>query len=232
MNITSTTLAFDVYGTLINTHGVIAELEKFIGVHASEFSHTWRNRQLEYSFRRGLMQQYRDFSVCTIDALEYTCEFYNIRLTQQQKQSILGTYKELPAFDDVKQGLEQAKSTGFRLYAFSNGTAQAVDSLLTHAGLRHYFLDVVSVDEVKSFKPDPAVYQHFLKRAGTPPEDAWLVSSNPFDVIGAISAGMKGVWVQRTPQAVYDPWGIEPTVTVASLKELPNAIAGAQEDLA
>ena len=51
-------------------------------------------------------------------------------------------------------------------------------------------------------------------------KDAWLVSGNPFDVIGAISAGMKSAWVKRTDRAVFDPWGIEPTLTVPTLSEL------------
>ena len=37
--------------------------------------------------------------------------------------------------------------------------------------------------------------------------DTWLVSSNPFDVIGAISAGMCAAWVKPTPDALFDSWG-------------------------
>ena len=44
----SQTFAFDVYGTLINTHGLIALLEDWIGDKASAFSQTWRDKQLEY----------------------------------------------------------------------------------------------------------------------------------------------------------------------------------------
>ena len=51
----ATTLAFDVYGTLINTHGVLSLLDDMIGDNAQAFSNTWREKQLEYSFRRGLM---------------------------------------------------------------------------------------------------------------------------------------------------------------------------------
>jgi 2-haloacid dehalogenase len=81
------------------------------------------------------------------------------------------------------------------------------------------------VEGIRSFKPDPAVYAHFLERTGSRPGDAWLVSSNPFDVIGAVSAGMRAAWVRRSPQAIFDPWGIEPTVTVAGLAGLGEAIA-------
>ena len=66
------TLAFDVYGTLIDTNGVVVTLEKFMGESATNFSQTWRNKQLEYSFRRSLMQNYEPFAVCTNQALDYT----------------------------------------------------------------------------------------------------------------------------------------------------------------
>lgn len=62
-------LAFDVYGTLINKHGVVAALREVVGEKAGEFSRNWLEKQLEYSFRRGLMQNYVDFSICTEHAL-------------------------------------------------------------------------------------------------------------------------------------------------------------------
>ena len=68
-------IAFDVYGTLINTHGVVSKLEEIVGDLAQSFSNTWREKQLEYSFRRGLMREYQNFTVCTAQALEYTCDF-------------------------------------------------------------------------------------------------------------------------------------------------------------
>jgi 2-haloacid dehalogenase len=53
-----------------------------------------------------------------------------------------------------------------------------------------------------------------------------LISSNPFDVIGAISSGMRAAWVQRSPDAVYDPWDVPPTLTVNSLPDLVAGIGG------
>jgi 2-haloacid dehalogenase len=218
------TLAFDVYGTLIDTHGVVVMLEKHVGAKAAEFSRTWREKQLEYSFRRGLMQNYENFACCTSNALDYTCAYFRAPLSPDQKDQLLELYKVLPAFPDVTAALARAQDSGFRLFAFSNGSADAVEGLLKNAGIRHYFLDVVSVDEMKSFKPNPAVYSHFLRRSGASGAEAWLISGNPFDVIGAISAGMRAAWVQRSPEALFDPWGIEPTLTVTSLLELTEQI--------
>lgn len=221
----ATTLAFDVYGTLINTHGVLATLEELVGNKAKDFSNTWREKQLEYSFRKGLMQNYETFAVCTSQALDYTCACYGADLSDEQKKELMETYRVLPAFDDVEEGLTRLKTAGFRLFAFSNGAADALEVLLNNAGVRHLFLGVVSVDDIKSFKPNPAVYGHFLRRSESTGGSAWLISSNPFDVIGAISAGMKSAWVQRSPEAVFDPWGIEPTITVSSLTELDKKIS-------
>jgi 2-haloacid dehalogenase len=220
----ATTLAIDVYGTLIDTHGVVTALAELVGDKAKAFSQTWRDKQLEYSFRRGLMQNYETFAVCTSQALDYACEFYNTPLTQEQKNDLLGIYRVLPAFDDVKEGLTELKEAGFRLYAFSNGAVDALERLLSAANIREMFLDLVSVDGLKSFKPNPAVYAHFLRQSQASGESAWMISSNPFDVIGSISAGMKSAWVRRSPDTVFDPWGIEPTITVTNLLELKEPL--------
>jgi 2-haloacid dehalogenase len=181
---------------------------------------------LEYSFRRGLMQNYKNFAVCTSHALDYSCTFYKLSLTKEQKHELLDSYRTLPAFRDVKDGLARLKAASFRLYAFSNGSADAVETLLVTAGIRDFFLGVVSTDDLRSFKPNPAVYGHFLRKSGASGNSAWLISSNPFDVIGAISAGMRAAWVRRSKEAIFDPWEIEPTITVRSLGELIEQIAG------
>ncbi|HMB17079.1 MAG TPA: haloacid dehalogenase type II [Pelovirga sp.] len=218
------TLAFDVYGTLIDTNGIVSTLHPLVGNQARAFSQTWRDKQLEYSFRRGLMENYRTFAICTSQALDYTCTSYQLDLTVDQKQLLLESYRTLPAFAEAQEALTGLRAAGYRMFAFSNGSAEAVESLLAAAGLRNFFHGVVSVDDLKSFKPNPAVYCHFLRQSGAFGAQAWLISSNPFDVIGAISAGMRAAWVRRSAQAVYDPWGIEPTLTVGSLSELHEQI--------
>ena len=218
------TLGFDVYGTLIDTHGVIQQLETMIGNQASAFSNTWRDKQLEYTFRRGLMRQYENFPVCTRDALNYTCSLYDVNFSNQQKQNLLEGYLKLPTFADVEQGLTELKALGARMYAFSNGVPDALENLLTNAGIRDYFLGIVSVDDIQTFKPSPDVYQHFLTTAKAEANHAWLVSSNGFDVIGAINVGMKAAWIQRSDKIIFDPWGIDPTIKVNNLIDLAGQL--------
>ena len=218
------TLAFDVYGTLINTDGVVVTLRKHIGDIAPQFSRTWREKQLEYTFRRGLMRNYEPFDTCVKNALDYASSYFNITLNQKTKDELINAYNNLSAFDDVESGLASLNSAGFRIFAFSNGSPDTVELLLNNANIRSYFLDIVSVDEIKSYKPNPDVYSHFLTRADALRESTWLVSSNPFDVIGAVSYGMQAAWIKRSAESLFDPWGIEPTLTVNGLSNLAEQI--------
>lgn len=138
---------------------------------------------------------------------------------------MLGVYRDLSIFYDVKESLIHLQAADFRLYAFSNASADAVETLLIRAGIRDLFLGIVSVDDLQTFKPNPSVYTYFLRRSEASGRTVWLISSNPFDVIGAISTGMKAVWVRRSQDAIFDPWGIDPTLTVGSLCDLKEQIA-------
>jgi len=216
-------LAFDVYGTLIDTQGVLTLLELLVGEKALLFSNTWRAKQLEYSFRRALMHRYEHFSVCTEEALNYSCDTLKVSLTLVQRLSLMESYHKLPAFKDVSKDL-LLLAQDYQLVAFSNGENDVVEQLLINANIREYFSDVITADEVESFKPSPLIYQHLLKRTNSKAENTWLISSNSFDVIGAKSQALNAVWVNRTNLAVYDPWGIEPNFTINQLDELSQKL--------
>lgn len=219
------TLAFDVYGTLIDTSAVFNSIHDMISNKADSFMALWRQKQLEYSFRRGLMRQHTNFSVCTRDALNYCCEVFNVSLSDAQKTSLLEEYTTLPAFPDVTDCLTQCREAGHNLYAFSNGSADTVKQLLDHTGIFTLFDGIVSTEEVHTFKPNPDVYQYFSKRTSSVIPATWLISGNPFDVMGARPCGWNAAWVQRSSESVFDPWDeFKPTVTIQSLAELPGIL--------
>ena len=227
-----TTLAFDVYGTLIDTAGVTGALEKLMddadaaATDAAKFSDEWRRKQLEYSFRYGLMGQYRGFRVCTRQALDHCCAQMQADFSPQARDDLMAQYLALPVFDDVAAGLARLSKAGVKMYAFSNGMPDDLEKLLGHAGVRDYFAGVVSVDEVSTFKPNPAVYRHFLKRARATARESWLISSNGFDICGARAMGMRAVWLRRNPAVVFDPWEFTPDRQVATFAEVAALFTG------
>jgi 2-haloacid dehalogenase len=99
------------------------------------------------------------------------------------------------------------------------------ETLLGAAGIRELFDSVVSVDDRQTFKPNPDVYAYLLKSTAASAGNTRLISSNPFDVIGAVAYGLRSVWVQRSNNTVFDPWGIESTLTTNNLSELAGGIA-------
>ena len=223
-NPSSIVLAFDVYGTLIDPFHMEEHLRPVFGDRAREASELWRGKQLEYSFRRALMKKYLDFNQCTAQALRFVCSQLGVSVSEETLRALLGQYLRLPAYADVPVALESLAARGFTMVACSNGTESAVRGLLEHAGVLTRFSGIVSVDRIGTFKPDPAVYEYLAAQTRAPKANVWLISSNPFDVIGAKACGLRTAWVQRDPKRAFDPWEFEPDVVVRNLGELSDRL--------
>ena len=221
-------LGLDVYGTLVDPLEMERQLKALFGDRGSAMCALWRQKQLEYSFRRGLMRRYEDFDACTRRALSYVCDTFKVELTDAAQRQLLTDYLHLPPFSDVLPALEALKASGCVLLAFSNGVEDSVRTVLSNASVLPYLEAVVSVDDIKSFKPNPDVYAYLARRCGECSE-TWVVSANPFDVIGAKSAQLKAVWVKRNPEVVFDPWEFEPDIVVSNLFELANELKSSDE---
>jgi len=217
-------LAFDIYGTLIDPFHMEEHLRAAFGDKAREASELWRSKQLEYSFRRALMKQYQNFGKCTAQALRFVSTQLEVRLSDEAQTVLLGMYQRLPAFPDVIAALDELAARGFTIAACSNGTETAVRRVLDHAGVLARFSKIVSVDPIRTFKPDPAVYDFLAAELGGPKAAVWMISSNPFDVIGAKACGLRAAWVQRDPKRIFDPWEFEPDLIVQGLAGLADQL--------
>jgi len=217
-------IGFDVYGTLVDPLEMNEHLRPIAGEKADRFSELWREKQIEYAFRRGLMRRYENFGVCTRQALLFAARALDVELSEEDQENLIGEYQNLRPFPDVVPGIQALRKNGVTLVAFSNGVEATARALLERAGVLRHLDGVVSVDDLGTFKPDPEVYLYLARRMELPPEDVWLVSGNPWDVIGAKSAGLKAAWIKRKPDAVFDPWGIEPDVVAADLEELAGKL--------
>lgn len=224
---TQTTLAFDVYGTLVDPHRLVPRLHRTFGERAQQISTTWREKQLEYSFRHALMGDPVSFEDCTRQALHFAAAQAGVTLEGVVADDILAAYRGLPAYPGTRAHLQDVAAAGHRVVAFSNGSPDVVTEVLESAGLRDCFADVVSVAPTGSFKPAPVVYQHLLRQTRSTVERTWMITSNSFDVLGARRAGLPAIWVRRSPEAQLDPWGVDPTAVVQDLGEIRGAIESA-----
>ncbi len=128
-------------------------------------------------------------------------------LSDADINKIMKAYDSLGTFPDVEPALKAiASEPSVDAYIFSNGTDAMVGSSVNQSpSLSPYafvFKGLITVQEIEVFKPDPKVYQYLAREVGktTGKEDmatVWLVTANPFDVVGARAAGIQAAWVDR-----------------------------------
>jgi 2-haloacid dehalogenase len=203
-------LVFDAYGTLYDVHSVMRRCETCYPGKGAQLSQLWRAKQLEYTWQRSLMQRYVPFSQVTREALEYSCAALGL----DHDPSIVDEYLRLAPFPEVKEALARLP---MKKAILSNGSPDLLEPLVRHSGLS--FDAVLSVDELKVYKPAPQVYQLAVKRLGVPKERIGFVSSNCWDALGAKSFGFTVYWVNRG-DAPLDRLGFKPDAVVKSLDEI------------
>jgi 2-haloacid dehalogenase len=219
-------LAFDLYGTLVDPIAISTELGQVLGeAGGREAATLWRSKQLEYSFRLTAMGRYEDFGWVTSRALDFALASLGVRLPDGHAGRLVELYDHLQPFPDTVPALRALASLGYELAVLSNGTPAMIANCLGNSGLGEFFADRVSVDEVRVFKPSPAVYRHAAGRLSLPAGQLRLVTSNAFDCVGASAAGMRTAWVNRSG-APFDTIGQPPDLTVPALDRLAAALAG------
>ena len=90
---------------------------------------------------------------------------------------------------------------------------------VSKAGLGSLIDQVLSVDAVGTFKPDPRVYALATERLGVPAAQIAFQSSNAWDAWAASAFGMRVVWCNRYAQRPERLPG-RPDAEVRSLAEL------------
>jgi 2-haloacid dehalogenase len=208
---------FDAYGTLFDVHSVIEAGREITGDPAA-LSTLWRGKQLEYTWLRGLMGRYEDFWAVTEAALRYAVRRLGLSASEPQIERLMNAYLSLACFPEVKAAL--AGLAGRPCAILSNGSpamlAAAVGSSGLGASLRH----VISVDEVKTFKPSPLVYALGPARMGIPAGELLFVSSNAWDAAGAKAFGYRVAWCNRV-RAPAEELGLSADYEISRLAELP-----------
>ncbi len=208
---------FDAYGTLFDVHAAIARHRRAAGPEAERFSEIWRSKQLEYTWTLTLAGRYIDFWTLTERALDYA--FARVASVDRRlRPLLLDAYLKLDAFADARTVLSDLKARGARLAMLSNGSPRMLAAAVEAAGFAGLLDAVLSVDAVRRYKPRPEVYALVTDALAAAPFDTAFVSSNRWDVMGAVSFGFNAFWVNRArmPDEYED---------LAPLREIPDLAA-------
>jgi 2-haloacid dehalogenase len=210
---------FDAYGTLFDVHAAIARHRATCGPDAERLSELWRAKQLEYSWTLTLAGRYEDFWTLTQRALDYALARFP-SVPAQVRPQLLDAYFTLDAFADSAPCLTALKNQGKRTAILSNGSPRMLSAAVAGAGLAPLLDAVLSVDSIRLYKPRPEVYAMASETLTAKASDVAFVSSNRWDVMGAVECGFAGIWVNRAnmPDEYQDH---RPRAVIGSLADLP-----------
>lgn len=210
-------LVFDAYGTLFDVRSVWGRCEEVFPGHGSDLTTLWRSKQLQYTWLRSLMGKYQDFWQITEEGLVFACRSLGLDASSDQIDHLMQAYLSLDPFPDVAAALDALGSVPCSI--LSNGSPTMLQSVVRSAGLEGRFEHILSVEEVRIYKPNPVVYQLAEKHLGMRRHEIGFVSSNCWDVAGGKAFGFPAYWLNRD-QAPLETLGFQPDGIADSALEL------------
>ncbi len=166
------------------------------------------------------MERYCDFSQINEDALRTALGQLCLEATEAQVRQLLEAYLAPAVFPDARAALDALGD--FPLAILSNGSPAMLDAAVRNNGLESTFSSIISVDQVKTYKPSPRVY-----RLG--PETLHLPAER--DSVCIVQRmgrrGRKGIWLQRLlvqtdPAVPWTAWAWPPTSSCPVLTGSPS----------
>ena len=139
-------------------------------------------------------------------------------------EHVLGGFMDLDVHPDVVPGVRALREAGLRLVTMSNGASAVAERLLTRAGIRDDFEQVLSVEDAGVWKPAADAYRFVARRCAVDVEELVLVAVHPWDTDGAARAGLRSAWVDRDGRH-FPTYATPPTWTVPSVEALAAVLS-------
>ena len=212
---------FDVNETLLDLQALDVHFERLFG--DAGLRKAWFSQLLQSALVATVTNVYTDFGTVGIAALEMIAARQGVSLTEEDRQGIRSGMQQLPPHPEVAESLAMLRQAGIRMAALTNSTEIVARAQLRHAGLDHYFEQILSADAVKRLKPAPEPYLMAARQSGIAARDLRLIAAHAWDVAGALRAGCAAAFVAR-PGMVLDPLVERPDIVGANLREVALAI--------
>ena len=218
-------VVFDLNGTLLDNRAVQPVLRSIFGrkLGAQEFF----TRVLQYSMALTLSGEYRALSEIGRAVLEMEAEARQITLTTADKKRVQTALKKLPPFQDVPKSLRRLRKANLRLAVLTNSALEDAREQVANARIDSYFEQVLSVSEVRRFKPSRETYQFAADALGVHPREILMVAAHAWDLMGAAAAGCQTAFVGRPGEALF-PGASRPAYVVKDLAQLVKELLPAE----
>lgn len=213
---------FDVNETLLDLAPVKNSVTNALGGN-KDLVALWFTTLLQYSLVATVGNHYRDFNEIGMATLQMVAKNQGIALTNDKAREILKPMLSLSAYPEVPEALARLRQAGFRLFTLTNSSNKSVQSQITHAGLKEYFENLLSVEDVGKFKPDVKVYEWACQKAGIQPGEGMLIAAHGWDVAGGHWAGLQTAFISRPGQQLY-PLTPKPQMVASDLTQISNQL--------
>lgn len=215
-------VAFDVIGTLFSLENqrpllVAAGLPP----HALE---TWFATSLRDLFALGVVGRLVPMAQVLEDNLRALLAAHGLTPPPARIEMAIAGMAWLSPRPGALAALRTLREAGLATVALSNGSRPTTEALLERAGLTPLFDAVVSIDEVGLPKPRAEVYHAAARALGVAPAELTLVASHPWDIQGAIAAGLGAGYVSQGASfpSCFDP----PQHTAPDLEGMAGLLRG------
>lgn len=212
-------IIFDVYGTLFDMDSLKNEMIEFDEDTATKITKLWQKTQLRHMFMRQVMQRYIPFDELTKDSLRHTLNVYDIQYNREDINRLFEAFFDLNYYKEIPKALANLRDKNIDVGILSNGNDNMLMPLIDNSELGGYIDTLISVNEIKQYKPSAASYALVLEYYHMNREDILFVSSNSWDITGASNFGFDTAWVNRTNKK-FDVNGPTPSITVSNVSEM------------
>jgi 2-haloacid dehalogenase len=213
---------FDAYGTLFDVNSAARVAQDSLGAQWQPLAELWRAKQLQYTWLRGLGGRHADFWQVTGDALDFAMATMKVE-DPALRTRLMNLYMVLSAYPEVPETLKRLKAGGMKLAILSNGSPAMLAAAAANAGIAELLDAVLSVEEVKVYKPHPAVYGLACERLNVAADRICFLSSNGWDAYSAKAFGLRVLWCNRFGQAA-ERIPETPDGQITTLAELPDIV--------
>jgi 2-haloacid dehalogenase len=217
----SRVIVFDVNETLLDLGALDPHFLRAFG--DANVRGEWFGQVIELALAATASNAYFAFGVVADAALTMVASRRAVALSDKDRAAILGGLRAVPPHPDVRPALDRLAAARLRLATLTNSTPDAAEAQLSHAGLRDYFEQVLSVDRVRRLKPAPETYRLAASSLGVSLGEIRLVAAHGWDVAGALRAGCAAAFVSR-PGRVLDPLAPRPDIVGPDLTAVAEQI--------
>lgn len=216
---------FDVNETLLDMGALDPHFERVFGDASARPA--WFDRFLQLWLTETVTGSYQKFGKIAGLALEMLAGERGVKLSDDDRQTIIGGIASLPPHPEVEEGLRALRDAGFRLATLTNSTQEVADAQIQNSGLGELFEKVLSADTVGRLKPAPEPYRMAAESLGVGMGEVRLVAAHGWDVVGAMRAGCAAAFVARPGKVIF-PTAPPPDVVGADLREVAEGIIAAE----